>query len=474
MTLVHILVFTLFSWLVGWLFPVRYKTTLLLFASIIAVYWLQPSSPIRNLDFWLPTASIALTIATWAITQPRQSEQRRFNLAIAGATLGLILAIALTRYVDPLCCLTPTRPPELHWVILSILFISGITLLLYLITPSNQALAWGGIVVIILIFVILKYEPLSASASAGLRALNQQNPALAAPLDILWLGFSYLAFRLIHTLRDFQANRLPEYRLDEFITYALFYPALTAGPIDRSQRFIQKDLPAPALRPDRIQAIERILIGVFKKFVVADSLALISLNPVLVGQVNSSFWLWVLLYAYALRIYFDFSGYTDIAIGIGRFVGIQLPENFSNPYLKSNLTSFWNSWHITLAQWFRSYVFNPLTRSLRMSPRQIPAWAIILIGQTITMLLIGLWHGITWSFAIWGLWHALGLFVHNRWSEWSRPRLSGYGGWKTSQRRALAFGGWLLTYNYVVLGWVWFIFPQPEQAIDTFRKLFGG
>lgn len=474
MTLVHILVFALFSWLVGWLFPVRYKTILLLIASVFAVYWLQPSSPIRNLDFWLPTASIALTIATWAITQTRESKNRNHNLVIASITLALILVIALTRYVEPLCCLTPTRPPQLHWVILSVLFISGITLWLYLISPSSQALAWGGIIVIVIIFVILKYEPLSTSASANLRSLSQQNPSLAKPLDIVWLGFSYLAFRLIHTLRDFQSNRLPEYRLDEYITYALFYPALTAGPIDRSQRFIQKDLPAATFHADRIQALERILIGVFKKFVIADSLALVSLNPVVVDQVNSTLWLWVLLYAYALRIYFDFSGYTDIAIGIGRFVGIQLPENFSNPYLKSNLTAFWNSWHITLAQWFRSYIFNPLTRNLRLSPRKLPAWAIILIGQTITMLLIGLWHGITWGFAIWGLWHALGLFVHNRWSEWSRPRLPGLATGSSYKRRTLAFGGWLLTFNYVVLGWVWFIFPQPAQAVDAFQKLLGG
>jgi D-alanyl-lipoteichoic acid acyltransferase DltB (MBOAT superfamily) len=181
-----------------------------------------------------------------------------------------------------------------------------------------------------------------------------------------------------------------------------------------------------------------------------------------------------LLYAFALRIYFDFSGYTDIAIGIGMFAGIHLPENFANPYLKTNITAFWNSWHITLAQWFRSYVFNPLTRSLRLSPRHFPAWSIILAGQTITMLLIGLWHGITWSFAIWGLWHAVGLFIHNRWSEWSRPFFAGSGSWGPGKRATLAVGGWLVTFNYVVLGWVWFALPQPSQAIEAFRKLLGG
>ena len=200
---------------------------------------------------------------------------------------------------------------------------------------------------------------------------------------------------------------------------------------------------------------------------------MISLNQAHLSQVNSSFWLWILLYAYALRIYFDFSGYTDIAIGIGNLAGIHLPENFANPYLKTNITAFWNSWHITLAQWFRSYVFNPLTRSLRLSPRQLPPWVIIFVGQVVTMLLIGLWHGISWSFAIWGLWHTLGLFFHNRWSEWSRPQLASLATRQPGIRAALAFGGWLLTFNYVVLGWVWFALPYPSQAIEVFQRLFG-
>ena len=110
---------------------------------------------------------------------------------------------------------------------------------------------------------------------------------------------------------------------------------------------------------------KRIIIGIFSKFVLADGLALIALNNINSRQVNSTGWLWVMLYAYAFRIFFDFSGYTDIAIGMGQLLGIQLPENFEKPYLKQNLTLFWNSWHITLAQWFRAYFFNPLTRALR-------------------------------------------------------------------------------------------------------------
>ena len=139
--------------------------------------------------------------------------------------------------------------------------------------------------------------------------------------------------------------------------------------------------------------------------------------------VKGAGWMWLFLYAYSFRIYFDFSGYTDIAIGMGRLLGVRLPENFAAPYLKSNIALFWNSWHMTLTQWFRSYVFNPLTRGLRSASTPPPMWLIILVTQASTMVLIGLWHGITWSFAAWGMWHALGLFIHNRWVSLTANRL---------------------------------------------------
>ena len=182
--------------------------------------------------------------------------------------------------------------------------------------------------------------------------------------------------------------------------------------------------------------------------------------------------MWLLVYAYALRIYFDFSGYTDVALGLGKYLGINLPENFNQPYLKTNLTAFWNSWHITLAQWFRAYTFNPLTRYLRSRPNKLPVWLIILTGQVSTMLLIGLWHGITWNYAIWGLWHAAGLFIHNRWTEWRRSR-SAEPPPRNWLQRASGFAGWVITFNYVCLGWVWFALPDVKLSWQVILKLFG-
>ncbi len=152
-------------------------------------------------------------------------------------------------------------------------------------------------------------------------------------------------------------------------------------------------------------------------------------------------------------------------------MGLSLPENFTAPYLKTNLTAFWNSWHITLAQWFRAYVFNPFTRALRSSPARFPVWFVVLSGQLLTMLLIGLWHGITWTFAIWGLWHGIGLFIHNRWVDWTRSHPPAWSGQPRAQK-IFAFLGWLVTFNYVALGWVWFAMPDIGMAINVFKRLF--
>ena len=485
MTLTHILVFSLFSLLVGWLVPLRWRGWLLLGSSVIAVYWLQSSTPVRNLDFWFPTASIALTVFVWAVVSSKAVSGLQFlrsNQVSALVILGLILAVGLTRYLGPFCCLTQTRPPELHQVFLALGLGSVVAAIPARLAPGHRFLPGTAMLIIIALFVVLKTEPLGQVASAGLRTLNGQSAALASHLDLGWLGFSYLAFRLLHTVRDAQAGKLPPYSLGEFVTYAIFFPTYTAGPIDRSQRFIA-DLREPRVPAIPTQSLhtdpgnlfigsQRVLIGIFKKFVLADSLALVALNERNALQANASLWMWILLYAYTLRIYFDFSGYTDIALGLGRLLGFNLPENFNRPYLRQNLTAFWSSWHITLAQWFRAYFFNPVTRALRTRPEKLPVWAAILAGQLGTMLLIGLWHGITWNFAAWGIWHGLGLFVHNRWSDKSRSRLPAL--MESSQLQpAFRLAGWFLTFHYVALGWVWFALPNPGMALNVFRTLLG-
>jgi D-alanyl-lipoteichoic acid acyltransferase DltB (MBOAT superfamily) len=301
-----------------------------------------------------------------------------------------------------------------------------------------------------------------------------QGAARAAAADLRWLGFSYVAFRLVHTLRDRQNGRLPVITFQEYLTYAIFFPAVTAGPIDRLDRFI-KDLRKPlAFEPGELGlAAQRLGLGLLKKFVIADGLALVALNAGNAAQVQGAGWTWLLLYAYALQIYFDFSGYTDLAVGLGRLVGVTLPENFNAPYLKPNLTQFWNNWHMTLTQWFRAYYFNPLTRWLRgLKPPLAPA-VVLFITQLSTFLLIGLWHGMTWNFVLWGLWHGLGLLAQNRFTDWMKPRYAALAGQPRAQSAATILTT-LVTFHYVALGWVFFALPDPALSLQVLAKLFGG
>ena len=450
----------------------------MLVASLLAIFWLQPSTPIRNLDFWLPTLSILLTIFVWAVTQApnRQDKISRWGVLAFLVIVITVLLIGITRYLGPACCLTKSRPPE-FWRIglvlcLGIAF-AAIPLWIKALHRFLPSLSIFIILIILITFVVLKSDFLGARASAWLRSLTGQPAEQANVLDLAWLGFSFLAFRLLHVLLDFRAGKLPIYSLREFVTFALFFPTVTAGPIDRSQHFIA-DLREPKGKPaeNLIDGGERIVMGLFKKFVIADSLALVSLNGTNASQINSSLWMWVIVYSYALRIYFDFSGYTDLALGLGRWMGVKLPPNFDRPYLKSNMTAFWNSWHMTLAQWFRAYYFNPLTRFLRSRTTKAPVWSIILIGQLTTMLLIGLWHGLTWNYAAWGLWQGVGLFIHNRWLAWSRSRPSSLET-RRSLRQALQFCSWLVTFNYIALGWVLFALPNLNLSWRVFQVLFG-
>lgn len=439
--------------------------------SAAAIFWLQPAVPVRYLAFWMPVWTLALAVLSWVITTPREQRGGRENLIAGLALAGVTLLVLAAREVSLPDFLALPSPPPLLTALAGLGLAALLAGVLARFLPVSRAACGAGILALITLFVVLKLQPLGTAASAFLRTTAGQSAALASFTDLRWLGFSYVAFRLLHTLRDRQTGRLPVVNLREYLTYAIFFPSFTAGPIDRLERFT-RDLCAPERPiPDDLWAGgRRLAVGLFKKFVLADSLALIALNGQNAAQVSAPAWLWVLVYAYTFQIYFDFAGYTDIAIGLGTFLGIQLPENFNRPYLRTSLATFWNSWHMTLTNWFRAYFFNPFTRWLRSGPRSLPVPAVILITQVATMVLIGLWHGITWSFVAWGLWHGLGLFVQNRWTDFIRPRLTG----ATPRQRSLLTGlSWLLTFNYVALGWVWFALPDPSLSLRVLLRLFG-
>ena len=204
----------------------------------------------------------------------------------------------------------------------------------------------------------------------------------------------------------------------EYLAFILFFPTMVAGPIKRYQDFLPKlEKPGRDWVQDWQQGFTRILAGLAKKFMVADLLTAFTnhLNQADIAQAQR----WVLpvwLFAYGIKIYFDFSAYSDIAIGSARLFGIRVPENFDWPYLRTNIAEFWKHWHMSLYRWLVDYVFIPLGGSRVAPPR-------IYVNILITMFLSGLWHGAGLNFIVWGLWHGTLLVGHRLWTSWREGNL---------------------------------------------------
>jgi len=482
MTIEQILFFALAAPVFMWFVPQAWRPWGLSVASLLASAWLISGEVISSLDLLLFVGMVVLTVVVWGVitygkpsTHPETESvilplADRVAFQLFMATLVLIGCVAFLQTQSLDLVFLPVGGVLLVGVgVLSVNRLNG---------ASNddvqvmRLVAVGLIGVVLLVLVALKWPP-SASFFGQTLQWDAQSLAVASPL--VWIGFSYIAFRLIAVLMDYRAGRLAKqsYTLRDFITYVLFFPAFTAGPIDRAQRFIPEVFRADDLSSARlVEGSTRIAIGIFKKFVIADSLALVSMSPVLVDQTQTTTGYWVLLYLYALQIYFDFSGYSDVAIGLGRLYGITLPENFDRPYLQRNIQQFWQRWHMTLSTWFRVYYFTPFSRMLIRSPRKIPQPIIIFVSQMTTMTLIGLWHGITLNFFLWGVWHGVGLFLHKMLADntknWHK-RVSA-NAWSN---RLMTMVSIFVTFHFVALGWVFFALPTPDDSFTMLARLFG-
>ncbi len=447
----------------AWLFR-RERLTALLVLSVIALYALQ--SETSGLAVALPAATLLLVIGVWWLVTPaRTPADLRILLLIGllacGASLVTAGAIAGKVVLGIL--------PPLGLAAVGALSVS--TLVPMEDDVARRRLALAFIILIIILLAVLKTPPLQAAAAG---ALAQAGGGSIAP-DWGWLGFSYIAFRLMHVLLDYRIGRLGAIGLRDFALYVIFFPALSAGPIARVEQFSRelaadKKLDSAAL----LEGGRRIGIGLLKKFVLADLLAYLALSPQLAAQTDphQTAALWVMLYAYAFRLFFDFSGYVDIAIGIGRLAGITLPENFTAPYTKRNITDFWNSWHITLATWFRTYFFTPLSRVLMGTPLRSRRLLMILIAQLSTMILIGLWHGVALNFVLWGAWHGLGLWLHRVQQDRSR-RWDAYVAARPALARLIHGLSVVFTFHFVAIGWVFFALPDLSLIGKALAGLVG-
>ena len=282
------------------------------------------------------------------------------------------------------------------------------------------------------------------------------SPAVLGWFDVvLPAGISFYTFQTLSYVVDVWRGDAPvERNFFRFAGFVSFFPHLVAGPITRHHQLIPQlaRIAETGITPRWQSGILLFTVGLVKKVLLADRLGnLIDprlSHPLALDAVSA----WLVLAGYALQIYFDFSGYSDMAIGLGRLFGIELPQNFASPYQAVSPTDFWRRWHMTLSSWLRDYLYIPLGGN-RCSPARRR------VNLMLTMVLGGLWHGANWTFAAWGTWHGLLLILHQATAtRWERlPPL-----WQRN-----------VTFVLVTLGWVFFRADDFGQAAQWFASLAG-
>ena len=302
---------------------------------------------------------------------------------------------------------------------------------------------------------------LAACLSAFKVALLTPSHGIAGA--VMPLGISYYTFKLISYLLEVHRGSLPaERHFVSFAAYVAFFPQIVAGPIQRPGDFFAQlsRNPGPATN-----ALPRIAWGFFKKLIVADNLAPI-VNLIYAHTPGfQGFPLWAAFYLFPLQLYADFSGLTDIAIGTGRLFGITGPENFNRPFTASSVSDFWRRWHMSLTNWLTDYVFLPL----RMATRDAGRVGLVL-SITINMVAIGLWHGLTFGYLLFGLLNAAYLVADALTSRRrtrffkQHPEWDGIGGWL----------GWLVTFHLILIAEVFFRAPHVSDAVWLLGHLSRG
>ena len=327
-------------------------------------------------------------------------------------------------------------------------------------TTRRRALLAAFIAVDLAVLGIFKYydfflTSVTAAANAALGA-DLQPPLLTL---VLPLGISFFTFEFIHYLVDIYHGDLAVHSFTRFHVFAAFFPTQIAGPIKRFQQFV------PSLASighfDAVLAREGLWLigrGLAKKVLLGDRLAPWVMDGVraasggAIGTTDA----WITMLAFALQVYFDFSGYTDIARGSAALFGFRIPINFDMPYLATSLSDFWRRWHISLSTWLRDYIYFPLGGSRRSMP-------IVMRNLFITFVVAGLWHGAAWHYAAFGAMWGIGLGVqHLLRSLIPLP-----------PSRALSVGGWLFTMPFYLLSLALFRCPDFASAWVMLRAMAG-
>lgn len=321
---------------------------------------------------------------------------------------------------------------------------------MHLIAFSRKVILIFGVVTNIALLGYFKYadfliENINLATGTDIPLLH-----LALPLAISFFTFQQIAY-----LVDSYRNETKEYDFLNYAVFVSFFPQLIAGPIVHHKEM----MPQFANIRNKVINYHHIALGffifsmgLFKKVVIADTFAIWATNGFDVAPTLNLLEAWVTSFSYSFQLYFDFSGYTDMAVGLALLFNIKLPINFNSPYKALSIQDFWRRWHMTLSRFLRDYIYIPLGGNRKGEGRTYA-------NLMITFLLGGIWHGAGWTFVFWGFLHGLALMIHR---AWQRLNFKLYG-WLA----------WLITFNFINLSWVFFRAETWEDAIKVLRGMIG-
>ncbi len=303
---------------------------------------------------------------------------------------------------------------------------------------------WLGIGINVSLLGYFKYRGFFVENLEALLAEFGWTLTMAQRSFLLPAGISFYTFQALAFLIDVHGgSHKPPERLRDFALFHAYFPQLVAGPIERMPNLLPQLLAPRTLTPERLwSGLQLIIIGYIKKVAIADAIAPLTeaaFNPA--GQ-QTGLGLLLGIYLFALQMYGDFSGYTDIARGTSRLLGVELMLNFRQPYFSRNITEFWDRWHISLSSWLRDYIFVPLCRVFR-GKKWMP------LNLFLTLLISGIWHGASWNFVVWGMALGLMLIIHKLWAG---PKAGKHPHRPTTLRAWLVqIAGMVLTFHAVCL-----------------------
>ena len=353
----------------------------------------------------------------------------------------------------------------------SIVFNYGVATALQRIKIPSQrfALLWAGIGVNLFLLGYFKYKNFFLENLRAVTGTTIDLPDVALPLAISFYTFTQIAY-----ITDIYRRAENHRNVLDYCMFIMFFPHLIAGPILRHWEFFpqfRQRLPHILTR-HLFPGIVLLILGLRKKVIFAESAAQIA-DPIFMAPAGaiSFFEAWVGTFAFAMQVYYDFSAYSDIALGLGLLFGFRLPVNFLSPYKTTSVIDFWACWHITLGRFLRDYIYAPLSRLMRdhiKLPLQKSNQTLIraILGVMATMIVSGIWHGAGWTFVIFGISHGLALAVNYTTRKmFGPPRTRSF---------AIIMGKWMLTYFFIYLSFVYFRSPNLDKANSMIFAMLGG